>query len=772
MTEGLTNEEAESRLRRYGYNELPGSSVRPVWRIGLEVISEPMFILLIACGALYIVIGDYREGLVLLSAFLVVMGITFFQYRKTERALEALKAIGAPRALVLRSGKKLQIASRELVPGDVVFLNEGDRIAADGFLLSKSLLMTDESLITGESMPVTKSAEKGLNELFSGTLAVKGQGTMLVTKTGLNAGIGKIAGSLASLHDSQTLLQAEMKVLTRRLAIMGVLISALVVTAFYFTRGNFVQAVLSGLSSAMAIMPEEFPVVFTVFLALGAWRLSRQNVLTRSAAAIETLGSATVLCCDKTGTITANRMEVVQLYNGYKVFKKEDFKKQQQQIEGVLRIAAMASQGGSVDPVDKAVVSAAESVFNFSFKMMEPIKEFGMVQPLMCMGMVYRHDEVQRARMYLKGAPESVLALCGIAKNSEIFGVLEEMSGKGFKVLGVGSAQVNGEIPDKLEDFRCNFEGFIALEDPVRPEVNSAVKDCITAGIRVVMITGDYPATARSIAAEAGLKNEIVVTGSELQVLSEAELTDLVSRADIFARVTPDHKLSIVNALKKGGEVVAMTGDGVNDAPALKAAHIGIAMGSRGTDVAREAADLVLLDDRFESIVAAVRGGRRIYDNLQKAMAYIMAVHVPIIGLTLLPSFVNVLPVLLMPLHIVFLELVIDPVCSVAFESENEEPDIMNRPPRKRGVLFFGLFEMMMSVLNGLMLLGVVLAVFLWSLSEGHTANEVRAISFSAFVTGNVFLIFSGLSRSYPVISIFRKLNRAAWLTVIISLGA
>ena len=770
--EGLTTEEAESRLRRYGYNEWPGSSARPVWRIAFEVIAEPMFILLIACGLLYVLIGDYREGIVLLSAFFVVMGITFFQYRKTERALEALKAISAPRALVLRSGQVKRIAGRELVPGDVVFLTEGDRIAADGVLMSNTLLMTDESLITGESVPVAKSNTDGSNELYSGTLAVKGQGMMVVTKTGMRAGIGKIAGSLATLRDSQTLLQGEMKVLTRRLAMMGVLISALVATAFYFTRGNIVNAALAGLSSAMAIMPEEFPVVFTVFLALGAWRLSRQNVLTRSAAVIETLGSATVLCCDKTGTITANKMEVVQVYNGQVIIARNEFEKQKQQVQCILEYAALASHDSSADPVDRAILSAAAGVLKMDRPYRQPVKEFPMAQPLMCMGLAYEQGESPNTRMFFKGAPESVLGLCGIAENADIKKVLEEMSGRGYKILGVGWAETRGPIPEKLQDFHCFFEGFLALEDPVRPEVREAVQDCMTAGIRVVMITGDYPATARSIAAEAGLRHEVVVTGNQLQGLSEKELTALAGKADVFARVTPDHKLSIVNALKNAGEVVAMTSDGVNDAPALKAAHIGIAMGNRGTDVAREAADLVLLDDRFESIVSAVKGGRRIYDNLQKAMAYIMAVHIPIIGLTLLPSFNGTLPILLMPLHIVFLELVIDPVCSVAFESEKDEPDIMKRPPRRRGMPFFGLTEMGLSVLNGLLLFLMVMAVYFITLSEGHTDTEVRTIAFSAFVMGNVFLIFSGLSRTYPVVTIFRKVNRAAWLTVLFSLFA
>ena len=759
-------------MRRYGYNELPGGKERPLWRIALEVFSEPMFILLIACGLVYLVVGDYREGLVLLSAFMVVIGITFFQYRKTERALEALKSMSAPRALVMRSGRAVRIAGREVVPGDVIVLNEGDRIAADGELISSGHLMADESLLTGESLPVSKNEISGSNLLFAGTLVVKGQGIMKVTKTGLHARMGSIAGGLSGIEDSQTLLQVELKVLTRRLAIIGLGISALVVVAFYITRGNFVNALLSGLSSAMAIMPEEFPVVFTVFMALGAWRLSQKNVLTRKSSVIETLGSATVLCCDKTGTITANRMQAVQYFSRGKTFSRADLKSEKEYASEAVFAARMASHAGTADPVDNAMVIAAESLPGNTTAAYVLVKEFSMSHPLLCMGLLYRNKTNGQLKLFFKGAPESVLGLCGIAGDSSIDAVLKEMSGKGYKILGIGTAESTGQIPERLEDFKCRFEGLVALEDPVRPEVFEAVENCMGAGIRVVMITGDYPATAISIAEQAGLNHGVVVSGAELDKLSEDALKTAVTKADIFARVTPEHKLRIVNALKDSGEVVAMTGDGVNDAPALKAAHIGIAMGNRGTDVAREAADLVLLDDRFESIVSAVRGGRRIYDNLQKAMAYIMAVHIPIIGLTLLPSFFVALPILLMPLHIVFLELVIDPVCSVAFESEKEEPDIMLRPPRKRGALFFGIKEMGLSMINGLLLYCMVLFVFALSMQEGHTDKEVRAISFSAFVIGNMVLIFSGLSRSYPVFHVFRKLNMAAIVTVLFSLLA
>ena len=748
MKEGLSRQEAAERLQKYGYNEWNISRRPSAWRTLKEVMSEPMFLLLLACGVLYVLIGDYRKGAILLAAFSVIMGITFLQTQKTRKTLDALKALSAPRVLVRREGSTFRIPSRELVPGDVMLLSEGDRISADAVLIASVQLMMDESALTGESVPVHKSIKPGENQIYSGTMVVKGHAEAEVQKTAGQSAVGGIALSLEGIKATVTPLQRELKSLTRKLAVMGVGISISVVFIFYVTRQDWVQALLTGLSSAMAIMPEEFPVVLTVFMALGAWRLSGRQVLTRSPSAIETLGSATVLCTDKTGTLTQNRMTLAQLSDGVQIYPLQDFILPESALN-LLKTAALSSRNHTADPIDNAVLREWQSRQESHPLPGEPIWEMAPDNENRLMAMAYQNEGSGLTEIYCKGAPETVLKLCGLEQDEALQRHLKQQASEGYRLLCLARAQLTGDIlHSNLSDFAFTFIGFAAFYDPLRPEVFDAMKACVAAGIRPVMITGDYPVTAASIAQRAGMPEGDIITGDDLNLLQLTELAERVKKVVIFARVTPGQKLTIVNAFKEAGEVVAMTGDGVNDAPALKAADIGIAMGNRGTDVAREAASLVLLDDNFASIVAGIRLGRRIFDNLQKAMTFIFSVHIPIIGLTLLPAFFPVLPILLLPIHIVFLELIIDPVCAIAFESEREEPDIMKRMPRRLLKRFFSSREMGYAMLKGLALLGSVVFIYLMSQSQGHSEGEVRALAFSGLVLGMNILIISGLSDS------------------------
>jgi P-type Ca2+ transporter type 2C len=768
MNKGLTSTEAQSRLASHGYNELPSVKPKSIWRIGLEVLKEPMFLLLIASGSLYMILGDFSEGIILLSTILVIVFITFYQHQKTEKALEALKRLSSPRALVVRDGQEVRIPGREVVPGDVILLNEGDRIAADANLLDTAHLTIDESMLTGESIPVTKSISPDpshpSNLLFSGTLVVQGSGRALVTSTGAATQFGKIGATLQSIKQDQTRLQLEMKGLIRSLFFIGGVLSMGVVVAFYFTRGNFIQSLLNGLSAAMAILPEEFPVVLTVFLALGAWRLSKIKVLTRNPSVIETLGSATVLCSDKTGTITQNKMAISMLYDGKETFSSESFASKKPELAGLINTAQRASQKDSVDPMEKAIANAFATVVSPQSDEGILLKEYPLSKDLFAMTRVLESRADKSVSVSAKGASEVILSLCKLGADEVARHMLavNQMATKGYRVIGVASARKNYKVlPERQNDFDFGFVGLLGFEDPIRPEVPASIRECREAGIKVIMITGDYPATAKSIAAQIGLSSEGVITGDQFSKMSDAEIKDQIGHTTIFARVAPEQKLKIVNALKANNEIVAMTGDGVNDAPALKAAHIGIAMGKRGTDVAREASSLVLLDDNFTSIVAAVRSGRRIFDNLQKAMSYIIAIHIPIIGLTLLPAFFTGFPILLMPLHIVFMELIIDPVCSVAFEYEQEESGIMKRAPRSPEEKFFGGRKIAYSIGQGLMLLLVVLVVYFLSMNEGHSEGEVRAIAFSALIIGNIFLILTDLSKTRSFLSVFTERNYA-----------
>lgn len=775
--QGLTTQQANALIEKYGFNELPSAQPKTIWKIALEVLKEPMFILLISCGVLYILLGDYKEGVVLSSSIFLIIGITFYQHNKTERALEALKKLSSPRALVIRDGIEQRIAGREVVIDDIIILNEGDRVPADAVLMEVNNLTIDESILTGESVPVKKSpadntvVEDHSNLVYSSTLVVQGRGIAKVTHTGSKTEFGKIGSSLQNIKEEATRLQSEMKVLIRNLSIIGVFACVLVVLLFYYTRGNIIRALLTGLSSAMSILPEEFPVVLTIFLALGAWRLSKKNVLTRKPAAIETLGSATVLCSDKTGTITQNKMEVVCLYNGKDKIVKDTFHLDKELFSAVATAGSRASQKKSIDPMEIAIHS---NYNNFVEDKADEIlvKEYPLSKELLAMTMVLKNTETDELSVSCKGAPETIFKLCKMA-DAEIEqhkAVLNEMAASGLRVLGVANAIVEeNNLPHAQHDFDFKFLGLIGLEDAIRPEVPNAVKECLEAGVRVVMITGDFPVTAKSIARQIGLDAEgKIMTGKEINELKDEELKARIKTITVFARVVPEQKLRIVQALKANGEIVAMTGDGVNDAPALKAANIGIAMGGKGTDVAREASSLVLLDDNFASIVGAIRLGRKIFDNLQKSMSYILAVHIPIIGLALLPAFNNKLPIFLLPLHIVFLELIIDPICSIAFESEQEERGIMKRPPRNATHKFFGRDKIMRSLLEGLLLLAMVLIVYFSSLRDGHTEEEIRTIAFSALIIGNMGLIITNLSKTRNfIVTLTEKNNALRWILVL-----
>lgn len=758
---GLSFNEAKARLNQFGFNELPASKPKSIWTIAFEVFREPMFLLLISCSTLYILLGDYREGIILFGTISIIIVITFYQYQKTERALEALRNLSSPRALVIRDGTEIRIPGREVVPGDLVKLNEGDRVPSDGDVLDSTNLKVDESMLTGESVPVVKDDEH--KQVFSGTLVVQGTGIMITKTTGLNTAFGKIGASLTNITREETRLQKEMKLLIRNLFIISIAISFAVVILYYITRGDLLHSFLNGLSASMALLPEEFPVVMTIFLAMGAWRLSKKSVLTRSPAAIETLGSATILCCDKTGTITQNKMELVAVYDGSTIYRKDNYGDNADAITAVVNTGYFATRPDSVDPMETAIIRLNTETKAPHQQNHELVREYPLTRNLLAMTRVLKAAGSEDYVISAKGAPESIFRLCELTPEEQArhTSAVHKMASDGLRVLAIAtSADKQLPLPSDQQDLDFRFIGLIGLEDPIRAEVPAAVKECYDAGVKIMMITGDYPDTAKSIGAQVGLAaTGQMLTGPELDQISDDELRSKITGVTICARVVPEQKLRIVKALQAAGEIVAMTGDGVNDAPALKAADIGIAMGNKGTDVAREASSLVLLDDNFASIVSAIRSGRRIYDNLQKAMSYILAIHVPIVGLTLIPAFIPSLPILLLPLHIVFMELIIDPVCSVAFETEREEKDIMIRKPRPVDKPFFGVRKILASTFAGFLLLAMVLTIYFSSLGEGHSEGEIRAIAFSALILGNVFLILTNLSKTRSVVSVLAERN-------------
>ncbi len=776
---GLTEAEASEMIRNEGYNELPSSKPKNIFTIALGIIKEPMFLLLVACGTLYLFLGDIQEGIMLLSFVFVVMGIEFYQEKKTEKALDALKDLASPRALVIRDGQEKRIAGREVATGDIVVLQEGDRVPADAAVLLAVNLMVDESLLTGESVPVRKSEWKETDQsrqpggddlpfIYSGSMVVQGNGIAKVLATGKNTEIGRIGKALEDVREEPTKLKKEMGRLVIKLAIIGIILCILVVVVYFMTRDDLLKGFLAGLTLAMAMLPEEFPVVLTIFLALGAWRMSKKNVLTRKPAAVETLGSATVLCTDKTGTLTENKMTVTELFNGKGFLDLSKDKEFPHEFHEIIEFGILSSQANPFDPMEKAINSIGKNYLAGSeheHSDWEMMKEYPLSREMLAMSRVFKKKGGNDYTIASKGAPEAIFDLCHLPKDkiSQLSQAIEKLAGKGLRVLGVAKSSISKDnFPKTQHDFNFEFVGLIGLSDPVREHVDVAVSECYKAGIRVIMITGDYPVTAKNIGKEIGLMNyESCITGQELSEMSEEELCEKIRKINIFARVIPDQKLKIVNALKKNGEIVAMTGDGVNDAPALKAANIGIAMGEKGTDVAREASSLVLMDDNFSSIVGAVRMGRRIFDNLQKALGYIFAIHVPIAGLSLIPVFFADLPLLLWPVHIVFLELIIDPACSIIFEAEIEEKNIMNRPPKKIDEPFFNGKKILLSCLQGCAVLAIVLAVYFIYLNNGYSEGSVRAMAFLTLIVSNIAIIMSNRSWTRNIFQILITPNKS-----------
>ncbi len=772
VVKGLTEEEAQRRLVAEGFNDLPRTDHRTFLRIIGDVLGEPMFSLLLGAGAIYFVLGDLTEAVVLLLFATISVSITVIQETRSERVLEALRDMTSPRALVVRDGQRKRIPGREVVRGDAIVILEGDRIPADAVLSTAHNLLVDESLLTGESVPVRKSAGSsdgptpmarpgGEDQpfVFSGTLVVRGEGTAIVRSIGLSSEIGRIGQALGKIALEPPRLQQQTHRLVRNFAMIGLAASLLAVLLYGFLRGDWLQAVLGGIALGMSMLPEEFPLVLTAFMVMGAWRLSQARVLTRRAAAIEMLGAATVLCTDKTGTLTENRMTIAEIRTPDALG------------DGgrLIETALLGSGRESFDPMERAI--AAELArraggVDAVYAGLDLVRQYGLRPDFPAMTNVWRRPDDGEATVCAKGAPETIGALCGL--DAERFAWLrrsvDEMAEKGERVLGVARAVHAGhELPDKQQDFTFEFVGLIGFADPLRANVPGAVRECQSAGIRVVMITGDYPATAETIAAAAGLPPGDTISGAELARRDDASLVDGVRMANVFARILPEQKLRIVDALKANGEVVAMTGDGVNDAPALKSAHIGIAMGGRGTDVAREASSIVLLDDDFGSIVRTIRLGRRIYDNLRKAMAFILAVHVPIAGLALLPLVLG-LPLILTPIHIAFLEMVIDPACSIVFEAEPDEDDVMRRPPRgpesrllSGGMAAWGLLQ------GGLAFLALA-AAYAAGIARQMPDDELRALVFVSLVLINTSLILVNRSFSGSLLVALGRRNLSLWL--------
>ncbi|MGG7200837.1 cation-translocating P-type ATPase [Clostridium butyricum] len=748
---GLNSEEVEKLQRKYGMNELIIQEKPNMLKKFLGVFKEPMFLLLLIAATVYFLLGAPKDGAIMLVFVGFVASITFIQEWKTEKTMNALKDLTSPKVNTLRNGKNILIKSTELVPGDVVFLSEGERIPADCIVLEPSNFSVDESILTGESEYVMKvsttQSEKSTDYwkkdiLYAGTLCVFGKCTAIVKFTGINTEYGKIGKAISEAKDEPTPLQKKVSILVKNIAIAGVILCISVMVTSYFYSFNILNSILSGISLAMAIIPEEFPVVLTVFLSMGAYRLAKNNTLMRKISAVETLGSATVLCVDKTGTITQNKMKVKSIYSDGRIFNNEDLKNQE-----LSDLMVLSCEKDPYDPMEKAILEAAnlsqlETLYKYDLS-----KKIAFDSKTKRMANIYIKDN--KYYVAVKGSAETVLGLCNLDKETmdEINIEIDKMASNGLRVLALADC-TSEKVYEDLECYELTFKALVGLQDPPKEGVEEAIKLCKKAGIRVVMITGDYSKTAMAIGEEIGLKfTDKVIVGNEIDSLSENELCEVVKSCDVFSRVIPEQKMKIVKALKKNGEIVTMTGDGVNDAPALKSADIGIAMGQRGTEVAKEAAHMILMDDNFTTIVKSVKDGRRVYDNIRKAMVYILIIHIPIAAMAMFAPLFN-LPPLLLPMHIMLLELIIDPTCSIVFEGEPAEANIMENPPRPPQEPLLTRNLTIKVVLQGVVMFLAAFMPFHYMIDLGISSEYARSFSLITFIVANVTLVLVNRSNT------------------------
>lgn len=749
---GLTAQEAKKRQEQYGKNELTPQKKESFWKKILHIICEPMFLLLIVAAIIYFILGEPRDGSIMLIFVLGIISIQVIQEWKTDKTLNALKDLSAPHVTVIRDGTEQQIASADLVPGDLMMIYEGVKIPADGVVINCSDLCVDESSLTGEAEGVWKIPTEAAppsedywrrDYCYAGTLVTQGTATVEVDKIGTATEYGKIGVHLNEAPQEDTPLQKQTGKLVKTCAIIAGVLFVLVGVFTWFNlpdhefADRLIESILSGITLAMAMIPEEFPVVLTIFLSMGAWRLAKKNSLVRKLPSVETLGAVSVLCVDKTGTITMNQMTVQDTWAANK-----------NQTE-LLTVMGMACETDAYDPMEKAMLAYCEKqgISPQSLFSGRLITEYAFTNELKMMGHVWQQDG--NITIASKGSAERILTICQLsdAERRTAEEKVAELSNQGLRVIAVAAAfpKSEAEVPAKITDCSLILLGLIGLADPPRESVKADIAVCKKAGIRVVMITGDSGITAAAIAKGVGLSNDgSIITGDMLNNMDDDELRQVVKTVSIFSRVVPEHKMRIVKAFKENGEIVAMTGDGVNDATALKYADIGIAMGKRGSEVSREAADLILMDDNFTTIVETVKDGRRIYDNIRKAVGYIFTIHIPIALTALLGPLLGIDPaaLMLLPLHVVLLELLIDPTCSIVLERQPAETDIMERMPRDPSERMLTGKLLFKSVMQGLTVFAASFGTYIYTLSANpDNAPLARALGLAVIMLANLFLV-------------------------------
>ncbi|MBD3626980.1 cation-translocating P-type ATPase [Cyclobacterium sp.] len=771
---GLNDLEVNANRKSFGGNKMDKKPESPIWSILSEIIKEPLFIILIAASAIYFSLGEITEGIIMLVAIGLVSGISVFQENKSRNAVNALKKLSRPHAKVYRNRKIIQIPTEEIVVKDLFLVEDGDMIPADAKIIEAHDFSVNESILTGESLSVSKSQHSESPSIFQGTTVDAGNCVAEVYAVGSQTALGKIGTSLGEIIETKTPLQIQIKSFVRSMVIFGAIAFLLVWGINYLNSQDILNSLLNGLTLAMSVLPEEIPVAFSTFMALGAYRLYKNKVIIRSPYTVETLGTASVICTDKTGTLTENRMELRAVYDlGTESI--QDFTKDSPVFNQTLNYALWSSEILPFDPMEKSIHEVYAKLAPIDErKSAKMLHEYPLSGKPPLMTHIFQMANGEKI-IAVKGSVEGVIKQSKLSdvETEKVFAQLEGFTSQGYRVLAVGKADPDmAKYPKTQQEFNFEFLGLLAFYDPPKKNIQEVLKTFYSAGIKVKMITGDYAQTASAVAAQIGLKSSgQILTGDQVLALDRAGLRKKVDKIDVFARMYPEAKLRVIEALKQNGEIVAMTGDGVNDGPALKAAHIGISMGRRGSEVAKSAAALVLMDDDLVHMTKAVALGRRIYENLKKAIQYIISIHIPIILVVLLPlAFSWEFTLIFSPIHVIFLELIMGPTCSIVFENEPIEPNSMTNPPRKMSQTFFSWAELSLSVVQGLTITTVALGLGYYLMIQGENIETVRTIIFTTLVLSNVFLTLVNRSFYYSVLKTIKYPNKLVPLVLGISL--
>lgn len=761
---GLNNDEVLTSQKLYGYNSIKANHKNSWYILLFDILKEPMLLLLIAVTIIYVIVGNYSEALFMLGAIIAVSGISFYQDNRSKKALEALEKLNEPLSTVIRNSNAIQIPTHEIAVGDLCIIEEGKMVNADGKIVHSNDFSVNEASLTGESFSVFKNPETDDNKVYSGTLVVSGLAVFEVENIGAKTKLGKIGQSIQNIKEEISPLQLQITKFVKWMAFIGIVVFLMVWAYSFWQSRDIVQSLLAGLTLAMSILPEEIPVAFTTFMALGSWKLMKQGVIIKRSSIVETLGSTTVICTDKTGTITENSMKLKALFDfkSNRVFDDKNFSKPE--LSELIQFAMWSSEPVPFDPMEKTLHKVYEETqTSDQRKDFQMVHEYPLEGKPPMMTHIFENNSGERI-IAAKGAPEAILEVAQLSEDEKenLRQQIQDFGKQGYRVLGVAKCDFEGnDFPEKQQDFKFDFLGFTVFYDPPKQNIQQVFNKIYDAGIKVKVITGDNADTTNAIAQQAGIKNNSpAVNGSEITHQSEAELMALSNETTLFTRMFPEAKLSVVNALKQSGEVVAMLGDGVNDAPALKAAHIGVAMGNKGTEIAKAAAALVITNDDLDKLILGIEAGRRIYTNIKKAIQYIISIHIPIILTVSLPLFLGwIYPNIFTPVHVIFLELIMGPTCSIVYENEPIEKNAMQQKPRKMTETFLNWSELSISIIQGLMITAGVLFAYQLAVQNGASEETTRAMVFTTLIFANVFLSLTNRSFTYSLFESFKNKN-------------